>query len=403
MPVMTLLASHTLVIPTYNRHELLARLLGYYRQAADPLALLVLDSSRDEVASANAALCAGLGPRVRHLGFPSTLPMAAKIAAGLAEVATPTASFCADDDLVFPDGLDHALAVLRDDPGQVAAHGLYLNFREDGRDVHVMREYAGPGNEAGHPGARLFRLFQRYESLFYAAFRTADLRAVMAAAQHQPTLHFQELFQSSAATLLGKVHRFTGIYAARRSGPAAEPERDKWQTYYWFAEDPAEILRHYLDYRAALLAFYRAHCPAAPLSDPEFVKVLDLAHAVYFGTGCPPAYFHSVLQPLWPDTPFFKPDSVDLFTALRPMTEKPALSRVVALLRRLRRRRAAPAARWRDAATALERDIARQCATPWHCRLAEGLHWLAAAPGFRTAFAELCRYLDGPRVPSGQR
>ena len=133
---------------------------------------------------------------------------------------------------MFPGAIAEALSFLDAHPGFASAHGLYLNFREDDRLVHVTREYAGPSNEAHHPGARIYRLCQSYESLFYGVFRTADLKDIFAGVARQPSLHFQELFQSAATLIKGKVSRFPTFYVGRRAGPEAEPGRDKWQTYY---------------------------------------------------------------------------------------------------------------------------------------------------------------------------
>src|SRR4051794_3814643 len=133
------LRDHTLVIPTYNRPELLQRLVTYYVERTQPPNLLVLDSSATEIAAQNAAMLAAYGPSLRHIVYPSTMPMAAKLARGLHEVPTPTVSFCADDDLVFTDALQQAREFLLHNPDYVCAHGLYQNFREDGLNVHVTR------------------------------------------------------------------------------------------------------------------------------------------------------------------------------------------------------------------------------------------------------------------------
>ena len=306
-----------LVVPTYNRPALLKRLVTFYARETPAMKLLVLDSSRPEVCETNAAMIAAFPGQVEHRVFPGTLPMAAKLRDGLAQVETPTASFCADDDLVFPQGIAEAIAFLESAPDHVSAHGLYVNFGEHGHQIHVMREYAGPSNAAAHPGARVFRLCQNYESIFYGVFRTPDIREVFEGVAALPSLHFQELFQSAALLLKGKVKRIERIYAARRSGEAAEPDRDRWQTYYWFADNPAEIATHYVDYREHLWRFAQAHGEPSNFDATTFARAMDLAHAIYFSKGCPPAYFHSVLQPLWPDDRFVKQQD-DLFRAIGP-------------------------------------------------------------------------------------
>ena len=396
-----MLVGHTLVIPTYNRPSLLKQLVAYYAERAPNMPLLVLDSSFPETAAANATALQGLHARLQHRIFPSNLPMAAKLARGLADLATPSVSFCADDDLVFLDGLREALAFLKDHPDYVSAHGLYLNFREDEQAIHVTKEYAGESNEAGHPGARIFRLFQNYESLFYGAFRTQDLREIFASVANIPTLHYQELFQSVAALIKGKVKRFPKFYAARRSGPEAEPGRDKWQTYYWFAANPTEFVEHYLRYRADLWDFYNAHSAPPALSREEFSKALDIAHTVYFSKACPPAYFHTCLQPLWPDDKFVEKFS-DLFQVIRDGDQRPAFGQaqriLIKVLRRMRRWRTprkGSAAASAEALASLNRDVHAHFGVAWKCELPLGLMWLAANDEFRLSYRELIRYLNG--------
>lgn len=399
----SLLGGHTLVIPTYNRPELLRRLVSYYARQAPGLHLLVLDSSRPEIAEENGRMVAEVAASGRHIVFPNTVPMVTKIRDGLKQVATPTVSLCADDDLVFPAGLEEAILTLGRSEGYVCAHGLYINFGEHGHRLLVTREYAGPSNEAAHPGARVFRLCQNYESMFYGVFRARDLQDIFVGAAELPSLHFQELFQSCAALLKGKVKRFPSFYAARRSGPAAEPDRDKWQTYYWFAENPSEIGAHYLDYRARLRSFAEEHGEASNLDPAAFARVMDICHAIYFSRGCPPAYFHSVLQPLWPGDDFVKQQD-DLFRLISPLGGERRLAwaerlmrKVLRKLRRMQRPRQSGTGGHEIAITDLDRAIAASGATAWTIELPVGLKWLAGNDGFRTSYRQLCLYLDsGP-------
>jgi len=388
------LTNHTVVIPTYNRPEFVSRLVTYYRDVAPQLPLVVLDSSRDEIVAANKRSLCRFGDAVRHRVFPSTMPVIDKLAAGVAEVATPYVSLCADDDIVFPAALREAVRFLAGNPDYVSAHGLYLNFRVAGHQVHITREYSGSGNEAASAARRIFTLCQHYESLYYAVFRTADLQHVMTGATALPTLHFQELFQSVAALIRGKVKRFPSFYGGRQSCDPAEPERDKWQTYYWFADNAAEMLADYAAYRDQTWRFYREYGPTSDLDEEGFLRVLDLAHAVYFSAGCPPQYFLRRLAPYWPDEPDVSPQH-DLLQDLRPASPDRAIGRTVAFVNRVRRQwRRRVRARWTAARDELDHAIQHSAKAPWACRLPSELEWLATLPEFRGAFGELCRYLD---------
>jgi hypothetical protein len=241
-------------------------------------------------------------------------------------------------------------------------------------------------------------------------FRTGDLRDVLSAAVTLPELAFQELFQAVGSLIKGKVRRFSEFHAVRQSGPAAQSNREKWQTYYWFANDPAEVMEHYRGYRDAVWKFYQAHGRAPLLEKVPFYKVLDLAHAVYLSAGCPPEYFYSVLQPLWPEDPyrnkvgrlgglaglsyrvvskltrFGGTVEADLLDSLRrPAGLSPALGALAELWRFL----------WSVPANALlAAQVRAACRTPWKCRLSPGIFWLSSVPKFRDSFVELCRYLD---------
>lgn len=390
------LTRHTLVVPTYNRPGYLGQLVSHCLKSHAEMSILVLDSSREEIVAENTAVLAAMGPRVRHRVFPNTMPVGDKLAVGVGEVTTPHVSLCADDDVVFPSALIEAIDFLEAHPDHVGAHGLYLNFQNHGRDVHITREYAGRSNAAAQPGLRVFRLMQNYESLYYGVFRTADLRRIMDGVAALPSLHYQELFQSVAALLIGKVHRFPKIYAGRRSCEAAEPGRDKWQTYYWFAENPAELLAHYQIYREALWNFRGDLAATDGMDRDTFFKVMDLAHAVYFSRGCPPRYFHSVLRSAWPDEEFEAVENADLFGELRETEAgKSAPAFLIRLWFAFRRRRRALIRRRHVAGLAtLDRLVEAEGGTPWSCRLPAGLLWLADVPDFREKYVELCRYLN---------
>jgi glycosyltransferase domain-containing protein len=399
--------NHTLIVPTYNRPEHLKRLIHYYRARCPSMNFLVLDSSKPEIARDNAETVSLLGMSARHVVYPGTTPMAAKLAHGLELVETQYASFCADDDLVFPAGLKQAAEFLNNHPDYVSAHGLYLNFQRIGNEIHFMSEYAGPGNEAGHPGARIFRLFQKYESLFYAVFRTKDLRDILSAVSALPTLHYQELFQSVAALVKGKVKRFQTLYAGRQSCDPAEPGRDKWQTYYWFADDPTELLRHYRAYCGELWKFYDTHGPAPRLDRAAFFKVLDLAHTVYFSAGCPPRYFYEKLQLLWPDDNYLEAGRMDLMDGLgrpRGMPKRQLCWQLDSHVLQIPPTQKYPwslafwygwlALRAAPRLLLIDRQAAQTCATAWKCKLPLDLRWLASTPEFQRAYFEFCFYLD---------
>ncbi len=383
----------TIIIPTYNRHHYLTRLLSYYASKNTDASILVLDSSEAATAKLNQQTCEGLSKHITYHYFPSSTPVASKLLAGLKLVKTAYCAFCADDDLVFIEGLQQALAFLQENDDYVCADGIYLNFHQVNHDVNLHIEYASKGINAEDPGARIFRLFQKYESLFYGVFRTTQAIDIFSAVSKNPSLHYQELFQATSALLLGKSHRLPVFYAARQHCDPADTSRDKWQTYYWFAEDRSEFMQHYLQYREELWQFYQTHVSDKTHARTDLNQILDIAHAMYFGLGCPPAYFHSVLQTCWPQDSFRKPnmftDNVcnQLKSARRVHWEEQLFKFFKWLPKKL------ASLYWPFYLKSLNRDIYKRTQYPWNCALRKELAWLTSKKEFRLAYQELCLYL----------
>src|SRR6185295_6008134 len=124
------MARFTLLVPTYNRPACLRSLLGYFaaRRFAHPIR--VLDSSSGDALAENRDIVAATaGLALRHDIYDPKIPGGVKFAQGVQGVETPYSAFCPDDDLVFTDAIDASLDFLDANPGMVAAHGNYLNFR----------------------------------------------------------------------------------------------------------------------------------------------------------------------------------------------------------------------------------------------------------------------------------
>jgi glycosyltransferase domain-containing protein len=358
----------------------------YYASRAPSHTLLVLDSSTPDILEANTRILGSYGDPVRYVPFSHTLRPFLKWVRGIELVDTPFASFCADDDLIFPDATDRALDFLEANPDYSTAHGLYLGFRQSGDDVHLTAEYAGPGDELSSAEARVFRLLQRYESLFYGVFRARDLLDVFNVMKGIESSVFQELFQSVATVICGKVKRLPVFYGARQVGPPAEPRREKWQTHYWFAENPEEVVQHYRRYCHDVWQFALRRSDGATLERERFFRALHLAHAVYFSAGCPPAQFFSALKEHWPGDDYEDVGRMDMLDSLAPGRE---------VLR--------SAAYWKGFAWRRVQQLslvigrlrlAADGARRWKCHLPLHLHWLSHNAMFRQKWRQLCGYLE---------
>lgn len=390
------LSKLTLLIPTYNRPQYLSRLLHYYAGKTSALRILILDSSATAAQQLNAELALKLQQNLQYLSFPTTLSFAEKLHAGLQLITTPYCAFCADDDLVFIDGLCKAIEFMDNHSDYACADGIYLNFNQVNANIHLCIEYANKGITANNTGARIFKLYQKYESLFYGVFKTSQALTIFSGVCRNKSLHYQELFQATAALLLGKSQRLPYFYAARQNCQPAEINRDKWQTYYWFVDNPQEFVEHFLIYRTELWNFYNNNHPEPQYSQNEFYKVIDITHAMYFGIGCPPDYFHTSLQNYWPDERFKNINKIT-DNICNELKSKPRLilelliAKVVFYLPKL-----LPILYSVQSNKKLNKHIQKQTNVPWNCILPGELRWLVGVKHFQSTYKELCLYLKKP-------
>ncbi len=387
-----LLEDSTLIIPTFNRPQHLARLVRYYAKKKTSVRFLILDSSEAQTKEHNKKIAALL-THCQYVEFPSEMPVAKKLFEGLKLVETTYCAFCADDDLVFMSSLSSALSFLKNHPDYVCVDGIYLNFNQAQNNVHIHIEYATRGIQADDAGARVFKLYQKYESLFYGVFRTKDALSIFSHVSKNASLHYQELFQSTAALLIGKSHRLPIFYAARQSCAPADEQRNKWQTYYWFADNPNEFFEHYLIYREELWNFYQNQVTEKKYTQTRFLQVMDIAHAMYFGLGCPPEYFHSVLQSHWPSDSFkkaklFSENVCNQLKSKRRVWWEGTIENIGTWLPKILLSSYSIYDVYK-----LNREVQKKTNMPWKGMLHRNIKWLASVDHFQKTYLELCWYL----------
>jgi len=200
----------TIVIPTHERPQYLARTLKYYAQTDFPV--LVVDSSR--VASPDAAVLQN--GAYRHM---PGVPLLEKMRSIMPLVATPFMVFCADDDFTVPRAAQACADFLMANPDHSSAQGHYVMAMPGARGVELTAGY--PGNfqvrvDSGDPSVRLRQLFSPYVQNFYAVHRTSTWQAFYAL----PTEKFShycilELLGAMLAAILGKHKVLPLLYSVR--------------------------------------------------------------------------------------------------------------------------------------------------------------------------------------------
>lgn len=391
---------HTLIVPTYNRNEHLARLLNYYfNVCAEKINVIVLDSSCETVKEKNRKLICEKYKEIKYLAYDENIPMAKKICQGLNHVNTQYVSFCGDDDLIFPSAISTAISILIEENEVVAAHGIYINFNltksSNACSLTINKEYSCDALNYESMPLRIFNALTKYESTFYAVYRTNQIQEIFDVVKNIPSLHFQELFQTIGSCILGKVKRFDEFYGARQSCEAAEPSRTKWQTLYWFADDQNEIMRDYLNYLEISWQFYSKN--NNKLNRKEFEKIMNLAHASYFSISKPHIYFKSILSNQYFDCKVEPTKDLLLKFRTRKLSDNMIYIR---LLKRLKniinsvilyqiRKESKNFISTKRQLEVKARELTGQS---FECNLNLKIHWLVMEKKFQTVFLELCKY-----------
>jgi glycosyltransferase domain-containing protein len=269
----------TLIVPTYNRPQLLAALLEYLETEKADCRVLVLDSSSPDVLAANRNRMAGCGLDAEFLEFPDLDPTE-KWRQGLHRVTTPFCAFCADDDLVIVEGVRRCLEVLRSRPVSSVVQGHSFTFlpRPEG-DIELNNiVYFRSTIDDRTPLRRLGKLFEQYQAPSYGLFRTSALRRIFDALSPAMKVLTRELLWSALAAIDGHLVRLPDFSYGRCTGPSAD--YDCWHPLEWLCKNPDGLFREYLHYRDILTAamMRRADNDQQPEEIPDMLDILHLRY-----------------------------------------------------------------------------------------------------------------------------
>lgn len=209
----------TLLIPTHNRPKYVARCLAFYSSLAQEYEILVLDSSTDQLTQCECKKVGG----IEHVPLDSNISFSRKLNIG-GELATGTyIAVCADDDIIFPEGLNTCADYLDKHPDVVAAHGNYLrHWVEDSGKIGLRETYVGAfASMLDTDVSALDRLqfhFHDYIPTFYALTRRdCFITSFKATADSGVEFGLSEVLSSAMIVLSGKVARLNVLYGSRES------------------------------------------------------------------------------------------------------------------------------------------------------------------------------------------
>ena len=115
----------TIVITTYNRPKCLISLVEFYLSLNSELSILILDSSKiiDEL---NIREKYKNNNKINYMYFNTNTFVIQKVGEGSKNISTKFSVLCADDDFLFPTGLQACINFLSENDDYVSCHGKYF-------------------------------------------------------------------------------------------------------------------------------------------------------------------------------------------------------------------------------------------------------------------------------------
>ncbi len=273
----SLAALYTLVVPTYNRRDMLSQLLAYFGHHETPFPILVLDSSEAEIQQENARAISGGPANVRHIAFPPSIDPYIKMRKGLGMVTTPFCSLCADDDLIIVPVVRRCVEELDRDPTTAVAHGYYFNFDNTSSFDLSYIVYRGKSLDGKTPLARVRTLFAGYEAVLYGIYRTPIAQRVFRDVDRMTTVLGRELLTAALTVIAGKTMRIPDFYYGRSTGDSFSYAA--WHPHQILAQTPATLFTQYPVFRELLL---EALSEQSSAPDPQTAgTVIDLVMLRY--------------------------------------------------------------------------------------------------------------------------
>ncbi|MFA5156139.1 MAG: TIGR00180 family glycosyltransferase [Candidatus Omnitrophota bacterium] len=211
----------TLIVPTLNRPDFIARILDYYEKVGYRHSIFIGDSSsgihlernKDTVAKSKNKV------KVTYREYPNTNPTAC-FKSLLESVVTPYAAFLPDDDFFIPNGLEKCIEFLEHNPEYAGAHGIgiILNLESpgpygkvknaSGYQQAVSREKTAAERVLAYSGNPTLPLFSIY--------RTAVWKRAFCNVTALADPAFTELLPSYLAIISGKIARLDCLYSVRQ-------------------------------------------------------------------------------------------------------------------------------------------------------------------------------------------
>ncbi len=269
----------TILVPTYNRPNFLARLVSYYVSINLPSDLHVLDSSSDT--EKTAALIQNLNQsNIHHHKFPTSISPLNKLYEGISHVNTPFVVIWADDDFLTQSTFTESVNHLINNTSCSSTHGESALFTRVPDKPIDIGPYEQKSYEANTASRRLIDYLSNYCVLLYSVQRTDNLcENLQKACKYEMGYIWGEVIMGCLSVIQGHVNKLSHLHMVRE----AHPEMDSWAT----SDSPHDVFEWVTNKHFAEAYTKFRHCIAETLvvydkiSYAEALKVTSEAFFVY--------------------------------------------------------------------------------------------------------------------------
>jgi len=221
----------SLIIPTYNRHKYLYRLLTYYNKQEIEYQIIIADSStRGKKTLNEKAISAFPKLNIKYLSFPVDIDPFRKFLEAINLVTTKYCVICADDDFITPNSMKKSIDFLQRNPEFTAVGGYYYNFialkRGKKKKTFYWRKYLffykNKENymtiTSPEPKDRLSIHLANYFPTMYYVHQTDFLQMIYKEVlQNTTDVRFCEILLDMLTIIHGKIQTLDILYGARES------------------------------------------------------------------------------------------------------------------------------------------------------------------------------------------
>lgn len=215
-----------LIIPTYNRPELLKRLLAYYNNYNVDFNIIIADSSNSINKKINKKYISSFSQlKILYVDkFPEKQVSHHKFGEMIKFAKSKYCVFCPDDDFIVPNGIKQCVDFLEKNSDYSVAHGTYISFylyKNPYGSIKFWWRFIYPFNSitSSNPSKRLASHLTDYYQVLWAVRRTDVVKKAyeeFLKSKVNPYL-FGELLPDMLTLVYGKMKKLNNFYAARQA------------------------------------------------------------------------------------------------------------------------------------------------------------------------------------------